>query len=103
MADCLAACESQAPASLTWGTTGPTLATRVFLERGLVDAAVAPDVFCPVDFWRVADLLGPPLAPGPRWHAIHFWNEMWRAGNLDKDARYRPDCLYESLKRRYGI
>ena len=30
--------------------------------------------------------------------AVHFWNEMWRRGGRDKDARYPPDCLFERLK-----
>jgi hypothetical protein len=28
---------------------------------------------------------------------------MWRHHRLDKDAAYPPHCLFEQLKRRYGI
>lgn len=103
MADCYAECVAVDRASLRWGMTGPDLATRAFIKHGLQHYALVPDVLCPVDFWRVRDLVAGPLPIQPEWHAIHFWNEIWRASQLDKDARYAPDCAFETLKRRYGV
>jgi hypothetical protein len=28
---------------------------------------------------------------------------MWRFHRFDKDASYPPQCLFEVLKRRYGV
>lgn len=101
--ECYAECVAVDRAELRWGMTGPDLATRAFLRHGLQHFALAPDVLCPVDFWRVGNLVAGPLQIQPEWHAIHFWNEMWRVGNLDKDASYPADCAYETLKRRYKV
>ncbi len=37
----------------------------------------------------------------PATHAVHLWNSMWALAGKDKDAVYPPECLYETLKRRY--
>lgn len=101
--DCLAECAAAQRSALRWGMTGPKLLSRMVVAHGLQDYALLPEVTCPVDFWQVQDLVEQPFDPQPDWHAIHFWNEMWRARGLAKDARYPPDCAYEALKRRYGI
>ena len=103
MRECYAECLAADKAKLRWGMTGPDLATRAFITHGLKHYAIAPDVLCPVDFWRVRDLVAGELRMQPEWHAIHFWNEIWRVSQLDKDARYAPACAFEALKRRYGI
>ena len=34
-------------------------------------------------------------------YAVHFWNEMWRFADQDRDAEYPEGSVYESLKRRH--
>jgi len=34
---------------------------------------------------------------------LHLWNEIWKAGNLDKNATYAQNCTFEQLKRRHKI
>lgn len=41
------------------------------------------------------------IRPGTR--ALHLFNEIWRAANIDKHARFHPRCLFERLKRRHGV
>ena len=101
MGDCLDACTAIKPEDLVWGTTGPDLAMQVFIDRNLMACGLHPDVFCPVDFWRVGELVSQPLTPRPNTYGVHLWNEMWRHANLDKDAAYPPASAYETLKRRY--
>ena len=98
---CLEGCLATKPEDLVWGTTGPDLATRVFLDRNLMSFALHPDVFCPVDFWRVSELVTQELTPRPNTYAVHLWNEMWRHAKLDKDGAYAPQSTFEALKRRY--
>jgi hypothetical protein len=61
-----------------------------------------PDVFYPIDYFRFHQL----VAAG-RWptesHSVHLWNSRWRREGLDPDAHYRPDCLYERLKRTHRV
>lgn len=86
--------------TLGWGTIGPQMLTRAIFEYGLEHFAVRPDVFCPVD-WPLAeeDPTVPVVPDLTHSHAVHLWHEFWRRKNLDKDGRYPPDCLFETLKR----
>lgn len=34
---------------------------------------------------------------------IHLWNEMWRRYNLDKNATYHPNSIYEKFKKKHNI
>src|SRR5262249_18506933 len=103
MARAVDVCLSKRPEDLYWGEIGPQLLQEVVASYALERYLQPHRVFCPVDFsdWeRVID-------PGVDWQfdeetrAVHFWNEMWRRGGRDKDARYPPDCLFERLKDRY--
>jgi hypothetical protein len=99
--ECLERCLAMKPSDLQWGMTGPDLATEVFLNRGLMTSVLMPDVFCRVDFWRVAELCTRPLPEHPMMHGVHLWNEMWRFSKIDKDATFAPESAYEALKRRF--
>ena len=84
-----------------WGSAGPTLLTTLINERQLAADLVAPDVFCPIDYWNVSSLLQGTQLIGGETHAVHFWNEMWRRNFFDKNADYDPLSLYQRLKARY--
>ena len=96
-------CETRSPEALVWGETGSRLmgesVRRCFLEPFVMD----PDAFCPIGFRDWATVLDPTRTWtwGGGVYAVHLWNEMWRRGERDKDARYDPACLYERLKGRY--
>ncbi len=87
---------------LEWGEIGPRLITRAVAAVGVPVRIVAPDVFYPIDFWRIWKLVLDRRIPDG-CHAIHLWNSGWRLHWLDPDAVYHPDCIYEQLKRRYGV
>ena len=36
-------------------------------------------------------------------YAIHLYNEMWRSKGCDKNDVYEEGCLYEQLKKLYGV
>ncbi|HUP97247.1 MAG TPA: glycosyltransferase [Usitatibacter sp.] len=101
--ECYASAAATDRSTIAWGQTGPDLVTAIAAQLGLQRYALPPEVACPVDFFALQALLapGPPLPAAA--HAVHCWNEMWRANGLDKDAAYAPDSLFEQLKRRYGI
>lgn len=89
-------------ARLEWGEIGPRLMTRAVAAVGVPVRIVAPDVFFPIDFWRIWQFVLDRRIP-QGGHAIHLWNSGWRLHWLDPDAVYHPDCIYEQLKRRYGV
>jgi len=92
--------------NMLWGTIGPALmkeAVRTFeFDRFVKD----PEVFCPIpyDYYcmsmikRVSNQFITEKS-----YAAHLWNEAWRAQNYSKDATYEPNCIYEQLKKQYGL
>ncbi|MDO6431645.1 glycosyltransferase [Flavitalea sp. BT771] len=61
-----------------------------------------PAAFCPLDYFDLSSLICKSLyTPSRETLAVHLWNEIWRRGNLDKNATYHPESLYERLKKIY--
>lgn len=61
-----------------------------------------PEAFCPLPYFDLSTLICPGnYHPASNTMAIHLWNEIWRRGNLDKNARYHPESVYEKLKEIY--
>jgi hypothetical protein len=88
--------------ALNWGEIGPRLVTQVVEACGLQRFVQPPEAFCPVpykDWQRLIDP-NPPAIPQEAY-TVHFWNEMWRRADKDKEADYPPSCFYEHLKRCY--
>ncbi|HKP73417.1 MAG TPA: glycosyltransferase [Pyrinomonadaceae bacterium] len=96
-------CEAQDVNELRWGQTGPRLTAETVAKFSLERYRQPHQAFCPVSFpeWETV------LQPDAEWtfgettRAVHLWNEMWRRGGRDKNARYDASCLYEQLKRRF--
>ena len=84
-----------------WGSAGPSLLTGLINQRQLAADLLAPEVFCPIDYWNVSSLLQGAQLIGGETHAVHFWNEMWRRNFFDKNADYDPLSLFERLKAHY--
>ncbi len=97
------ACESMDTSTLRWGVSGPALMHRLVEECALERFVQPPEVFSPIDYPEWERAIEPTAAADPSGNGVHLWNEMWRRGGRDKDAVYPADCLYEKLKRRYGI
>jgi Glycosyltransferase sugar-binding region containing DXD motif/Alpha 1,4-glycosyltransferase conserved region len=89
-------------ATLRWGEIGPRLVAQVVEMQGLERFVQPPTAFCPIPYrhWRQLIDPQPPALPAG-CYAIHFWNEMWRLADQDRDGDYPESCLYERLKRRY--
>jgi hypothetical protein len=96
-------CQTKDPQQLVWGETGPRLITEAVKCCGLEEYKEASDVFCPLPFYEWHRVLEPDagLVFGESTHAIHLWNERWRATGQDKNGTYDPGCLYEQLKKKY--
>lgn len=89
-------------ATLRWGEIGPRLVGEVVDALRLQRFVQPPAAFCPIGYgaWRELIAAQPPSLPAEAY-AVHFWNEMWRLAEQDKDADYPAACLYERLKRRH--
>ncbi len=87
---------------VVWGQIGPRLVTRAVEEVAAPARILDPAAFYPIDYWQVWQLIRHREMPRD-CHAIHLWNAKWRAERLSPDAVYHRDCIFEQLKRRYGV
>ncbi|HKP02664.1 MAG TPA: glycosyltransferase [Chthoniobacterales bacterium] len=96
-------CESQNPATLKWGETGPRLVAELISSFSLQKYLYPPEVFCPLSYcdWEQVLQTGRPLNLGERSASIHLWNEMWRHAGREKEGDYPWDCLYVRLQKMY--
>ena len=111
--------------NMSFGLAGPFLFQKAVKELGLESHVVPFEYFNPIT-WRyvgdvilgqmtnknkIKELLRPILKPGTMVgrrissasYTIHFWNEIWKTGNYDKNGTYNSSCLFEQLKRKHGI
>ena len=90
-----------------WGTMaycdlGPQLVTRGVQESGLTYYPARTFNPIPVREWHKFLECGHDFTPDN--YAVHMHHATWTHFNkLDVDATYDFDCLYEWLKRRYGV
>jgi hypothetical protein len=103
MLECYAICMDANKGELESGDVGPHLVTKRFERHGLDQYALPADAFCPLDWWKLHQLVSGSYEPPPEAFALHFWNAAWKFQGQDKEADYPPDTIYERLKRRYGI
>lgn len=95
-------CRAKDPSQLRWGEAGPRLVSSLIAELGLGEYVQAPEVFCPFGYeeWELLIADEAPEVPADA-RCVHLWNEMWRRGGRDKDARYGAGSLYEQMKARF--
>ena len=96
-------CQAKNPEKLVWGETGPRLIAEAVRNLSLEKYKKPYRVFCPLSFSEWRKVLEPDFDPvfDETTHAIHLWNEMWRADAQNKNHQYHPGCFYEQLKRKY--
>ncbi|MGA2253139.1 MAG: hypothetical protein ABSG53_00630 [Thermoguttaceae bacterium] len=87
---------------LLWGQIGPRLMTEAVDRMSGLARLLEPQAFYPIDFWRVWRLISTRQIP-TGCYTIHLWHSCWRREHLDPNAQYGHFCIYEQLKRRYGV
>lgn len=99
---CWEECQRVDRERVRWGQIGPRLTARAISQTGTPFEILPPEAFYPIDHFRSIKLLRESSIP-ENSYSIHLWNSNWRREGLDPDATYRPDCIYEKLKRWHGI
>ncbi len=85
-----------------WGNFGIDLLWRVVSNYDYKPYLLSSEYFYPVKYMDVKDLISKKsIALSPETYTVHFWNEMWRIENLDKNGKYPETSLFETLKTRY--
>lgn len=98
-------CRAKDPQTIEWGETGPRLMHQAVNRFSLHSFVTKPATFCPVSFFKWAQLISPSTEVFGRAevYAVHLWNEVWRRVGADKDLRYSPTAPFEQLKTRYCL
>ena len=111
--------------TLTFGMAGPFLFQKAIKELQLENNLVPYNYFNPLNWKnvnelvlgnlttinRIKELVRPIIKPSTMMgrrissesYTVHFWNEVWRSSNLDKNATYNSNSLFERLKRKHCI
>lgn len=85
-----------------WGNFGINLLWRVLSNYDYKPFLLSAEYFFPVKYQDVTDLISDKTLPlSKTTYTVHFWNEMWRLKNLDKNGKYPDKSLFEILKTRY--
>lgn len=92
---------------------GPRLFKRAIIKFGLEKYIQVPNVFDPVDHTVIHRVVDPTSSWDLREsHAAHFSGSRWQHGSkpgtirstgLMPNDRHPDACLYEKLKKRYGV
>ena len=102
--DCLTVIEKRILKSkiVPWGSCGPFLFRNIIRSYDARPFMKAPHVFCPIPWFEYLNFVNERASQlHPETLAIHLYNGAWSSENLDKDASYRIDSLYEVLKTKY--
>jgi len=87
-----------------WGSTGPKALHQSVEELGFYKFVKDPNTFCSCPYWLIYDLLRDSNFYIPPWaYGLHFYNEILRRNFVDKNATFDPLCLFERLKKYYGV
>jgi len=88
--------------NMSWADIGPDLVSRAVKHFSL--PSYPPSAFNPIPYrdWTTLIEGSAPKIPEDAF-AVHLWHEKWRRAGEHGDATYPFDCLYEQLKKRYGI
>lgn len=101
MADCLKRFAEKDVTGIVHGETGPRLLTDSILSLGKRSVVLDHKKLTPIPWWEWRRLFYDESISLEGWHAVHFWNAMVTAEQLDKNARFPVGAPYERLKRAY--
>jgi hypothetical protein len=96
-------CQYMDPETMTWGAAGPPLFTEGVHNFKMLDKVIPAKWFFPIHYTEMEKffIANAPELPAEAY-SVHMFNEIWRLSGWDKDKSFRPDCLYEKLKRRFA-
>lgn len=87
--------------NIKWGQFGPFLIDSVLKKFDSKMFIKPVKTFCPIDWTEMAILTTEQRTLPVDSLAIHMWNNLWRINNIDKEATYHRNSIYEQLKSKY--
>lgn len=87
-----------------WGELGITLLSRMIFRNQMDRYIQQPDCFCPIPCYRIDQFISDSTSALPETsYALHLWHNMWKTQQIDKDARFPQNSIYEMLKKKYSV
>jgi hypothetical protein len=97
-----AQCKSMDIHNLDWSQSGMNNLRQAIEKFSMQRYIVAPEVFCPVNFWDAATLVSKDLTFDSQTVVVHLFNEMWTQLKL-RESVYKPESFYgRELRQRDG-
>ena len=108
---CIREAESRDFEKLNHADLGPLLIDKEVPKLKLEKYIVPPEIYSPIGFHEVQRVIEPGFGFDRitgNTVAIHLFNTTWSHGmqannQINKNATYHPDCLYEWLKKKYDV
>ncbi|MCD7930759.1 MAG: hypothetical protein LUH15_04995 [Tannerellaceae bacterium] len=102
--DCLDFLSVRGHKYIHWGELGITLLSRMIFRNQMGQYIQQPDCFCPVPFYHIDQLIDNSTYVLPETsYALHLWHNMWKTQQINKDAEFPENSLYEKLKSKYIV
>lgn len=100
--------EAIKPEHQSWGDTGPTLLTRLLIERHAMHLAAPVEVAYPVSWQDAVSFWKPSQAPTLKERMqgatfLHLWNEVIRRNHIDKYVRPPVGSFVAELAERHHV
>jgi hypothetical protein len=85
---------------IPWGKVGPVLLRNHIKEYGLQSYVKSWKTFCPINWWEIHTCFTDNnlFQLTDEVYCIHINNEIIRRMNIDKNAEFSPNSIYEQLK-----
>ena len=101
--------------NVKWGQIGPKLLKEAVEKFNLESYRKSPNTFCPIHYGETNIFTTKnwnndygkniawqrPFDLENECYGLHLWNEYWRQKDIDKNADFNKDTLYEKLKDKY--
>lgn len=103
LADCLHFLQSRGYHDMHWGELGVNLFSRMIFRNNLAAYIKPPHYFCPVSPHELRLLITKDAFDlTANSYALHWWNEIWKRLNLDKNGAFPEGSTYEMMKSKYS-
>lgn len=96
--DCFAAKDVT---KIVHGETGPSLLSEAILIGNRKDVVLESALVFPIPWWEYDRLLTEDELKLDHCAAVHFWNAMLDANQVDKNRTFPENSVFERLKRKY--
>jgi mannosyltransferase OCH1-like enzyme len=102
LSDCLDYIEIRGHENIHWGELGVNLISRMIFRNNLGEYIMLPESFCPVSPYQTKLFIHDTNYVLPEGaYAIHWWHEIWKRNNYDKNGEFPKYSLYEKMKSLY--